>query len=338
MRLKASALVVQILFVILMMSLALPGGRFGAALAQDASLPEIEASFAAGDFEATARRVNELLIRDFELPPERRAAVYLMKARLELAFDRPAELRLWLTKAYQTDPSLALDPVKDPPKLIAVYDEIRGAPKRVGGKGDAANKETVALKEGDAFWVGLMPFGIGHFDADKPKDGGLFLSAELLSLLATATLPEPKSGGHRSHRFVFGTMTFAGIYGYELLDMTSVLASRDPASTSRLRYALSYFPFGVAQAKNREPLKAWSLAVSQAALLTTATLASEHHQRRSALGLFALSMAYGIYDGLTHHRDALASTFEERTGLAFQLAPIIQGKGSGIVTQMIWRH
>lgn len=284
--------------------------------ADDASLKEIDQLFASGDFEGTQKRVNELLVKDTDLPAERRAQLYLMKARLELAYGHHGELRLWLGKAKRANPSLALDPVKDPPQLVAVWDDL----KRAGGEARPKPEGT------GSFAIGMLPLGIGHFDAGRYKDGALFLSLESLAGLAASTSVHGSGA--------FGALTITGAYGYELLDMLPELARRGESGAGTVRYMLSYFPFGVGQAKNREPLKAVSLAALQSVLLTAGSLAPEAGQRNTSFGLLGLVWAYGVLDAVSNHVDVtLSGDGDEEPPFRFAVIPTKGERGYGAAAQ-----
>jgi hypothetical protein len=267
-------------------------------------LKEAEALYAAGDFESASRGVNDLLIRDQGLSAEARGRVYLMKARLELAFGRGAEIRLWLAKAHEANPNLDLDPVKDPPQLNAVWEELKQA------KGPAPAVAAQTTGGTGTLAVGLLPLGIGHFDAGRFKDGLLFASSESFFLLASTTVVEKKSD-----QYLLGGVSFLGIYGYELYDMLPSLASNHPEGTQSLRFGLSFLPFGVAQAKNGDSAKAFAIASIQSVLLTVAVTSEKTGQRNVGLGLFAVGWAYGILDGVSNHAERSSTAFQ------FQVVP-----------------
>jgi hypothetical protein len=290
--------------------------RAAAAGQSAGSLAVGEQLYAAGDYDGASQQINELLARDGTLPAAERARAYLMKARLELAYGRQAEIHLWLAKACQANPQLTLDPVKDPPSLIAAWRELRKHQTQTAARAEAQESP-------GRFLAGLLPFGLGHVEAGRPKDGALFLSAESLALLAAATLPrgEDDHADHpRAHRLGAGLLL--GLYGYELVDLLPELTAYEPSWASGLSYGLSFAPFGVAQAKNHEPVKAAALAAVDAVLLTAATMGTDDAQRRAALGLLGVAWVYGIVDGLLNHGSAGAP------GSSVGLAPM---PGGGMV-------
>ena len=259
-----------------------------------AKLKEVEALFAAGDFESASRGINDILIQDQSLPAEGRARVFLMKARLELAYGRLSEIRLWLAKAHAVSPNLTLDPVKDPPQLVATWEELKH-------EGGAATVESKPMGGGVGnFYIGLLPLGVGHFDAGRFKDGLLFTTSEALFLLASSLVES------KANQRVLGGMSFLGAYGYELFDLIPNQVARDAEAAQTLRYSLSFLPFGVAQAKNGEFIKAFGIATAQSVLLTVGVMSPGESQRNVALGLFAASWSYGILDGIANHQDKVA--------------------------------
>jgi hypothetical protein len=270
-----------------------------------APLAAAERLYASGDYDAASRVLNELLVKDQEQPPPARARLYLMKARLELAYGRQSEIRLWLAKAHAANPQLTLDPVKDPPSLIAAWGDLRpggGAPTASGGS---------AL----GFVVGLLPLGLGHFEAERTKDGALFLTSEALLLLAGATLPNGgDDAAHERARLATG-VSLLGAYGYELADLLPDLARQSPDGAAMVRWSLSLAPFGAAQAKNGQTLKALAFGALDAALVTAATLAPDEDQRHAAAAAFGVAWAYGILDGFLNQRSAVSSA-------DFQVTPV----------------
>ncbi len=266
-----------------------------------AMLKDIEALFAAGDFESASQGVNELLIKDQRLASETKARVYLMKARLEMAYGRSAEIRLWLAKAHEANSALALDPVKDPPQLNAVWEDLKTTK---GGQAAVAQQTTGGTGK---FAVGLLPLGIGHFDAGRFKDGLLFATSEALFLLASSSVVEEKND-----QYLLGGVSFLGIYGYELYDMLPSLSALHAEAASSLRFSLSFFPFGVAQAKNGDSAKAFAIAAIQSVLLTLGVTSEKIGQRNVALGLFAAGWGYGILDGVSNHADRAGTAFQFR--------------------------
>ncbi len=253
-------------------------------------LRESEILFGAGDFDTAAKRVNELLVDEAKLAPPVRAKLFLMKARLEAAFGRKQpEVRLWLEKAHQTDGTLALDPVLDPPPLQAIWAELK---KKDGGKFDKTTRLGEA-PDRPSLLTALLPFGFGHVAEGRFRDGALFLSSELLFLLAANTLPGDKGEEDRDGRVhprareILGGFSVVGVYGYEVLDRRGDLGF------------LALMPFGVGQMRNGEPAKAMAFAAVEALLLTAGTIAPREKTRRMALGAAGLAWLFGAVDALT---------------------------------------
>jgi hypothetical protein len=281
-------------------------------------LTEVEQLYAAGDFDGASHQINELLTHEADLPRAELARVFLMKARLEMAYGRQPEIRLWLTKAYQVNPQLTLDPVKDPPSLIAAWRELRKHQTQAAVRAPAPEEPSPGR-----FLAGLMPLGLGHLEAGRPRDGALFLSTESLALLAASTLPraEDDGTGQPRARRLGGTL-LVGIYGYELTDLLPELATYEPGWTAGLSYGLAFFPLGVGQAQNHEPVKAAALAATQVVLLSVATLGADAPQRQAAWALCGVAWGYGIIDALVNH-SGIASSSNKAAGLG--LAPLPGG-------------
>lgn len=255
-------------------------------------LREAETLYSAGNFDAASQRVNALLAKEATMTPAERARLYLMKARLELAYGRTQELKLWLTKARETDPSLTLDPVLDPPQLAQVWNEVKPPKPKPGTEQPFASM--------------LLPLGAGHFIAGRGKDGGLFLATELLLLLSANVLTmadplaDPDGDGRTSPqaREIFGGVSLFGAYGYELTDMLSEMELASPEGAGMMRSVLSIFPFGVAQAKNGDTYKAFGVATLHATLLTVGVLAPQDRQRRMALSALGGTWLLSVVDGM----------------------------------------
>lgn len=283
------------------------------------TLKESESLFSSGDFDASARMVNELLLHEADLKVEGRAKLYLMKARLESAFGRKHDVKLWLEKAYQTDPSLALDPVLDPPPLQAMFEDLKKT-----GKPAAASADREPSGAAVSIGAGLLPLGFGHDLSGRYRDGALFLSSELLVLLAANTLPssddpEARKTQHPQARELLGTVSFLGLYGHEVGDLL--------ADVGGVRTALNFFPLGAPQAKNGEPAKALALAAAQSTLVTAGALAPKASQRRMALGLLGATWIYGTADGFMNDHPANAAGPKKSAALA----PFFDGRRGGLV-------
>lgn len=321
-------------------------------LAKSATLQDIQRLFSAGHFERASRRVNEVLVLEKDFTARERAQLYLMKARLEMAFGRQGELKLWLSKAYEVDPDLTLDPVLDPPPLHATWEDVKrrtdpsatSKQNRQLFRGSEGAKEStpsmaasVEVDHRASFWPGLLPLGVGHFDAGRYKEGALFLSAELLFIVLAQTLPAQDTANHDAPKATEGpqqprvqpyateilsTLSLMGAYGYELVNMLPDLMHRDQHASESLRGILGVFPFGVPQAKNGANMKAFGIASVQATFLMAGLLAPRSKQRHLALGTFALAWAYSIFDGMTG-RQITSHT----TNLGLGVIPVVSKLG-----------
>lgn len=288
------------------------------------TLKDGEQLFSAGDFDGSAKKVNELLLHEGDLKASERAKLYLMKARLESAFGRKHDVRLWLEKAHQTDSSLALDPVLDPPPLQLAWDDIKRASKPAKVPTEPEGPTLANPSAGGAASIGasLLPLGFGHDLSGRYRDGALFLSSELLVLLAANTLPSSDNPSarqtqHPRAREVLGSVAFLGLYGYEVGDLL--------ADVGGIRTMLNFFPLGAAQAKNGDTSKALAIAAAQSMLLTAGALAPQDSQRRMALGLLGVTWIYSIADGFVYDH---GGTAESKKGAV--VTPFFNGRFTGI--------
>jgi hypothetical protein len=259
-----------------------------------AAFAEIEAAYAAGDFDAASRAVDSLLVKVATLPSHQQAVVYLAKARLETAFGRPESARQWLVRADDADPRLTLDPVKDPPALRAAWADVRRqrvarhsvgdrsatvkSDEGAGGSGRGAEVSTTKL---------MLPLGGGHFAAGWARDGALFLTTEL-ALGAAVTTAVPMRT-----RWATGAAVALGMWGYELLDRLPLLAATDRNWGGRVHDAVAIAPFGVGQVRNGSPGAAVVIAGTQLGLLVAAARADDERGRNVALGAFLAAWAAG---------------------------------------------
>ena len=294
----------------------------------EAHLKETETLFRAGDFDGAAKRVNDLLVDEAGLAPAERGRLYLMKARLETAFSRKQEVRLWIEKAFQADPTLTPDPVLDPPALQSAWEDVKrgshSATKDVGRSGRGDNDKGIGVA------TGLLPFGFGHMSEGRYRDGALFLSSELLFLLASNTLtngaPSFVPAGP-----LLASATFAGLYGYEVGDRLGDIAKQNPDAAATLHSALSLFPLGAAQAKNGDGTKALAFAAAQSALLTAAALSPKDGERRMALAAFAVTWAFSIVDGFANDHGNSGKD-SDKSAAAMSVMPLANGGAMLTVT------
>lgn len=181
---------------------------------------------------------------------------------------------------------------------------------------DALLKQDAYLRQESRFWVGLLPFGIGHFDAEQYSQGLLYLGGEVSVLLAATEMGQRETRAARqtlsdrsarvsnrdtANGSFIATFGFLGLWGHEVVDMVPELARRDPSKTEWLRYGLSFFPFGVGQLKNGDSSKALAIAGVESVLMTLSVLAPRDDHRGIATALFYVSLFYGAYDGWANH-------------------------------------
>jgi hypothetical protein len=306
------------------------GARLARAEPTDDRLHEAEALYAKGAYGEAAKEILPLLVADETLSPERRAQAYLMKARLELAFARGSEWRLWLAKAHRAFPALGLDPVKDPPQLLAHWKELQASAGEAPADGAPPAPEATARRGALAALTSLLPLGVGHFEDGQVKSGALFLATESLVLLASATLPRPDDAGDdlarwRRARVALSTIGLLGAYGYEVLDILPVVSSRDEDLAQAARAVLPIAPFGVGQVANGEATKGATIAALEAVALTIGVLADSSRQQRGAAVAFAALWAYGTLDAYAHLVPSREPSAPHAT-----LAPFLGDAGIGL--------
>jgi hypothetical protein len=168
-------------------------------------LAEVEALYKTGDFDAAADRVNAMLRDEATFSGPDRARLYLMKARVELAFDRKDDLSLWLGKAHDADPSLTPDPVLDPPQIHAAWEDVKqlGAktaapaapPPEASPEAPENPRAMLAAQQGTrdqrllSRTLSIFPFGVAQ--AKNEQLGKAFAVATLhTALLAVAALTD----------------------------------------------------------------------------------------------------------------------------------------------------
>lgn len=278
----------------------------------DAAIRVVENLYGRGAFDEASRRLNDLLVIEVQLGPKDQGRIYLLKARLEFAFNRKDEVKLWLGRAHAADPDLALDPVRDPPPLIAQWEHLK-SPAAMARSVDPGTATSASAIDGpSSFAMALLPFGIGHFDAGRARDGALFLTTEALIGVGAHSLSgfEGTSEGSSERqeaahaRAIVGGAGLIGAYGFELVSILPDLTKVSPDSAARLSKHLSLAPFGAAQAKNGNYVRAGVVASLQTGMLLTAGMAPTDGQRRTALGAFTLTWIYAAYDGYRHHNAA----------------------------------
>ena len=269
-----------------------------------------EASWNKGAFKMASRQAAALLLDDSRLSQSELVRLYLLKARLEISFGHDEDVRFWLEKVARINTKVVLDPVKDPPLLHEQWAEATAArfatPQTT--MQDKTRPRPVVLA--------VLPFGIGHFDAGRVKDGFLFLSLSLLNVSTTRS---------------FTGISAAGIWGWELLSIMPDLYSRNRPVAENVYRGLSFAPFGAAQFKNGDTVKGLALGTFQILTLTAATITTDERQRRSALGVLGASWIYGTIDSWSGHRVWTAPKMTQRSGIRhFALTPVPQGPHLGI--------
>ena len=277
------------------------------------SLEKAELNLSKGSFESAALDLKPLLIDDSSLSKAERARLYILKSRIDLAFGTEANLDIWLGRALKADPALFLDPLKDPPALVARWTELKRHSQKSTAEEALRTKVTTPPTEvagvdsrGKSFAGGMLPLGISQFNADRRKDGALFLSLNIIPLLVAKDLPTPLPGSSvwttpRRPEFFTGTLMM-GVYGFQLLDMAPELFDRNPDAAQAVYAGLSIAPFGVGQLRNGEPFKAIVFGGIESAALVVAAFSPNEQHSGTATAVFAGAVVLGAVDATIGYR------------------------------------
>lgn len=311
------------------------------------TLSTAEQLFDRGDYEKSSSTLEKLgseksIESSIEKWPATESERYfLLKARLSYAFGHNADVKKWLRRLYDQNSNTKLDPLKDPPQSHEIWTSFAEEDSKEADSTDVkpeTKPETKAtenlsdqfkslddkLRQKSRFWIGLAPFGIGHFDAGyKYSKSGLFYLFTELGLLVFASevtkherniirdnTPELVRGDGSDaydeaaelHSEIGSTFAFLGLWGHELNSMTPLLYERDPEKTQWTRYFLSFFPFGVGQSKNNEHTKALGIVIAETTFLALAISSASKPNRDAAMNLFWITVGYGAYDGWANHK------------------------------------
>ena len=274
--------------------------------------------YQSGTYNKSEQIADKLLKSEETLDNAQLTKLYLLKARIGFAFSADKKAKTWLNKLCLLDPQAELDPLKDTPEARAIWTDMRADINTVCGRkfANATSAPPTRLQKTARFWIKLVPFGVGHFDAGQYVTGTAFLLGESAAVYSRAVLLE----NEKSFRDVsinaenelfpktVAPLLFAGIWGYELLDLLDEMKLAAPGKQETVRYYLSVFPLGVAQAKNHEYGKALGFGIIQLSLLATTIAAERKRVRQGAFGLLVTSIVYGAFDGWANHLSSEAPT------------------------------
>lgn len=323
-----------------------------------------------GDYQAADRKLDILALREAHLGLEALKELYVYKSRVEFAFGRLEKMKLWLDRLHRLDASYELDPAFDSWAARAYFSELqqRRSGRDTPGESDhdpahtespdaekpedhehspgddaslfeQLHAEQDKLREASQFWVGLLPLGIGHFDAGRYRWGAVYMGSEILALLVAsrfgvesaedtrATYADDASEDDSSFFVLMGLSGFVGLWGYEVLGLMDLQIERDHQKAEWLHLGLSFVPFGVGQLKNGEPEKAIGFAAVQSSFLLLSGLAPTGTLRSLSGALGTVSLLYGAYDGWAHHRSlqqlGRRASFLKRKGLSLEVRPLL---------------
>ncbi len=318
-------------------------------------LLKAEREFELGNFRASEDYEVETSKSQSKLSLTEKERLFLLQARLAFAFQRGnASIDDAFDRLAGVNPRATLDALKDPPQLFSRWQEaVARASASNSSKAPPSPKPPLlqnpmvakidsAVRDGSDFWLGLFPFGVGHFIHNESGKGATYLALETVYLLAMSSFLDgynqnnQYNGGRNSSSSLANWETesakeatyalalplgFAGLWGYELLDMVPVLAKSNAQGAAWTRFALSFAPFGVAQYKNGERVKAIGLASTQATLLLLSGYMGNASGRDTARVLFLGSLLFGAYDGWRGHNWEVVPATQPR--LQFSIFPFL---------------
>jgi hypothetical protein len=308
------------------------------------TVADIQQTVAAGDYKNGAKLIKEIPKNaTFDRATEKELC--LSAARIAFAMDKKRRAYNWLERLYQVDASSKLDPVIDPPEAFAVWAEVvqknvakerQEMARNIGSDNrrdeQFDDQKHDLLRKRASFWIGIMPFGIGHFDIGDYEKGALFITAQGLAIYS-----KPFFEGREKVKVksmlrakdtnlptIFASLSAMSLWGYAVLDLVPILQTRDFYRTEMARRTLVYFPFGVGQAKNGDLFKAAAFGGAQSALLLYGLSAKHEVQRRTAVNIFMFTYVYGVLDGWLHHRSLVNSKADLKPSsqiLSWRLSP-----------------
>jgi hypothetical protein len=308
------------------------------------TVAEIQQTVTSGDYKNGAELIKKIP-KNAKFDRATEKDLCLSAARIAFAMAKKRRAYSWLERLYQVDASAKLDPVIDPPEAFAVWAEVvqknvakerqevaKNSGADIRQDEDFDSRQHDLLRQRASFWIGLMPFGIGHFDIGDYENGALFITAQGLGIYSKPFFEGREKVKVKSMLrakdtnlpIIFATLSAMSMWGYAILDLVPILQTRDFYRTEMARRTLVYFPFGVGQAKNGDLFKAAALGGVQSALLLYGLSAKHEVQRQTAVNVFMCAYVYGILDGWLHHRSLVntkADLESSPQALSWSLSP-----------------
>ena len=285
------------------------------------ALGAAETLFKDGEYAPAKQICDKILERGTSLDSTQNQRLLLLMSRLSFANGRYVEAKPLLEKLLALNSKFELDPLSDPPEAIALLKEIRQhqqksdtAPPKSEAKSESppteVNHEASLLRKRAAFWVGILPFGIGHFEIGDYRGGLGYLLADSTSFYIAPFFRgkeswSPPATFHNSNSHLpnrASEIFFMGSWGYEIMDVMPALLARDNFRANWARYWLSFMPLGVGQYKNGHHAKALGFGVVQSGLMMYAMIGRNDAQRKTASSALIATALYGSFDGWLHHK------------------------------------
>lgn len=338
-------------------------------------LLKAEREFDIGNFKGSEDSEVEVSKNQEKLSVAEKERLYLLQARLAFAFQRGnAAIDDAFNRLAAVNPRATLDALKDPPQLFSRWQDavaraaaVNNAKSQESPRPALLQNPTVAkidgaVRSGADFWLGLFPFGVGHFIHNENGKGATYLTLESTYLLAMNSVLDGYAYSNEYYdsvstngiqvskdfddweresakKFAYSMalpLGFAGIWGYEVLDMVPILAKSSVQGAAWTRFVLSFAPFGVGQYKNGEQIKAVGLASTQVTLLLLSGYLDSSSGRGTARILFLGSLAFGAFDGWRGHNWDANPAAQPR--LQFSIFPFLAKNKSDAGVQLLAQY
>jgi hypothetical protein len=280
-----------------------------------------ETLFKDGDYLQAKSFCDKISERTAILDSTQNQRLLLLMSRLHFANGKFAEAKPLLERLIQLNPKFELDALSDPPEALSLLKEIKLQSKKIeaspaGTETQAntapnnVNQEGNLLRKRAGFWVGLLPFGIGHFETGDYQGGVGYLVSDSASLYVSPFFrgkeqwspPATYQNAHSHMPNRASEIFFLGSWGYEIMDVMPALLARDNFRANWARYWLSFMPLGVGQYKNGHNAKAFGFGIIQSSLMIYSMTGRNDAQRQTAASALIATALYGAFDGWLHHK------------------------------------
>jgi hypothetical protein len=285
------------------------------------TLSRAETMFKDGQYDG-ARKIIDARYNDLIADSALKARTLVLKIRLHFVFNEAEQGKSLVQSMDLNELSSSFDPLSDPPELISIVREETQKKSSAKALEQATKKQEPVplsaipsnddskLRRVARFWLGIMPFGVGHLDTGEYLKAAKYMSIDFGAFYVSsvfrgkenfsAKLTSLSENDRYPNRI--SELMFMGTWGYEVLDLMPTLLARDHFRANWTRWWMSFLPLGVAQVKNGEPAKGLGLGFAQVSLAVYAMSAKHDHQRSLTRNVLIGTLVYGAYDGWLNHR------------------------------------